>query len=51
VIKKATGYRFAKTPSGTVLNVPIDILRETEPLHAETMMAADWQKIMKELVA
>lgn len=48
VIKKAVGYGVVQTASGTWLLVPWTI-KQTEPLHAQTMTGADWTKVMKEL--
>ena len=48
VIKKATDWKLARTKEGTILLVP-DVIRATEPLHPETMTAADWKKVMEEL--
>jgi hypothetical protein len=49
VIKKATGYDYAYTPSGTLLLIP-RVVRETHPIHAETMSASDWNDVFELLV-
>lgn len=50
VIKKANGWRIGQTSEGTILLLP-NALKETQPLHAETMTGADWKKVYEWLLA
>jgi hypothetical protein len=50
VIKKAVQFRFGETPDGTILNIPVGVQFNTEPLHAETMTAEDWGKVRDQLL-
>ena len=45
VIKKAWGWTYGKTPDGTILLLP-KVVKQTPPMHAETMTGADWSKVM-----
>jgi hypothetical protein len=49
VIKKATSYSLLKAQGGNILLYP-HAVKETKPLHAESMTPADWRKVMKELL-
>lgn len=49
VIKKAIGWSHTRTPQGTVLIIPW-VMKETQPLHAETMTGEDWNKVYEELM-
>lgn len=51
VIVKATDYDVGRTPDGTVLVLPRGVVCQTNPLHAETMNAADWERVSAELFA
>ena len=48
VIKKATGWKYTATPEGTILLKP-DVVKETQPLHPESMKPADWRIVMEDL--
>jgi len=50
VIKKAADWHYALTPDRTLLVVPEAVNKTTEPLHAESMSAADWEKVEQELI-
>jgi hypothetical protein len=50
VIKKANGYGIVRSEGGTWLLVPCDVIKETRPLHAESMTPADWAKVGEELL-
>lgn len=49
VIIKANGYRFAKTPDGTILNVP-DRVAATPQLDPQKMDVEQWKCVMAALV-
>lgn len=49
VIKKALNYQFDPVTPTEILIVPIDVIFQTEPIHAETMTAEDWKEIENEL--
>jgi hypothetical protein len=42
-VVKATGWDYARTPDNTVLLIP-KVVKETPPIHTETMTAAEWKK-------
>lgn len=50
VIKKAEHWRVLQTPQGTILIFPLAV-KQTKPLHPETMTADDWAQVTKELAS
>lgn len=48
VIKKAYDWKLTQTKDGTVLIIP-EAVKETEPLHPETMTQEDWETVIKTL--
>lgn len=50
VIKKATGWKIGRTRDNTVLLMPLGVVKETKPLHPETMTAADWKEVEDYLI-
>lgn len=50
VIKKAAHWSYLVTPDKKMLLRPVAVVKQTEPLHAETMTAADWERVTKELM-
>jgi hypothetical protein len=49
IIKKANAYSYARTSDGTIMLVPT-VVKETKPLHPETMTPQDWQRTMEWLL-
>jgi hypothetical protein len=51
VIVKASGWDNIKFASSPVILIRPHRIKETQPLHAETMTASDWARVAKELLA
>jgi hypothetical protein len=49
VIKKALYYQIDVVGPNEILMIPLDIIYQTEPLHAETMTAEDWVTVAAQL--
>ncbi len=49
VIKKATDWKYAQTGDGTILMLP-NVVKETKPLHPESMSGSDWTDVYNLLV-
>lgn len=49
VIKKALNYQFDVITPVEILLIPVDVIYQTDPLHAETMTAKEWEIVKNEL--
>jgi hypothetical protein len=45
IIKKALNYQFDIVAPNEILIIPVDVIFQTEPIHAETMTTEDWKEI------